>query len=295
MPSSSQTFPVVHIIMLLQAIWRAKRLLLGVSCIFVLSVLEVCAAPLADLTPWKPWLNAIKSEEKIDKEKSKLAALRDHDLTLLIDKSSSMRQLDCERVDNDCTYDGKDKISRWDWCKAQIGRIVEKSADFLQDGVRIVLFSSRTNTFDGVDARGLSDIFAQNKPEGGTETTKALRAELESYFARKTLLGDRAKPLLIAIVSDSCPNDSFSLRREIAKATKRMTRADELSIAFLQVGNDYRADELFEGLRKDMQCHRGQYDIVTIKTFDEVTRLGLATALAEAISATVTSHAGRVP
>jgi hypothetical protein len=281
-----------------------SRFVLGTAALLSLCVsglLAVYAAPLVELNPPVKLLRLLGEDEDtakekantpktIEKTKTSYAVLQNRDIVLLVDRSKSMTKPDCPDCDrNDhkdlsgVTKQPEAMTSRWQWCKKQMSNLFSEAGDVLHGAVRVVLFASKCQVYPGVDQQAISSIFENNEPKGGTDATQAVRNELDDYFVRKARSGNNTRPLLIAIISDACADDPGALRHVIAKATKRMTSPDEVTISILQLGTDPRAEELFKGLQNDAWSHRGRYNIVSITRFSDLSSMGLAGALVEAV------------
>lgn len=202
-------------------------------------------------------------------DRTELRKLANHDVTVMVDKSGSMQERDCG-------------VSRWQWSENQISFLSYQAAPVLNRGIRVVLFDSGTKVFDGVRVQQVSRIFRGTTPGGGTNIAKALKEQLNDYFARREV-DPTTKPLAIAIITDGVPNSARALKNTIIDATKKMQRPDEIAITFLQVGMDPSGMRLLQDLDYDLPSDGAQFDIVSMKPFAEVMRLGLPRALAQAV------------
>lgn len=219
-----------------------------------------------------------------------IARLAEFDVVLLIDKSRSMRYDLSRRSDKKGKNEGaleqfvlqfpSAKMSRWEWCREQAADLAEIGK--LPD-LRVTLFANKFTDFNGVEARQIASIFSGTKPKGGTYIAKAMKSQFAEYFARRKADPDRTKPLLIAVVTDGCPYDKAALAKSIAEATQRMNNREEISVAFLQVGNDPRAPQLLKDLDDNLVNSEAKFDIVSVKPFDELKIKGLARALVEVV------------
>lgn len=174
-------------------------------------------------------------------------------------------------------------ISRWQWCRREILDIARQSVGVLPQHFRVVTFSDDYSVYDNVDPPGVNMIFAENRPSGPTRADRALKSQLDAYFTRRAELGDRAKPLLIAMITDGCPDNPSSFKYVIEAATNRMDYANEVKITLLQVGHDERATKLIADLRGLVQ-RNAKYDIVKAESFEQVQQAGLVRSLADAVA-----------
>jgi hypothetical protein len=208
-----------------------------------------------------------------DLSRQELNVLANHDVTVMVDKSGSMKEEDCSFA------------SRWQWSQNQIAYLGRQAAPVLSRGFRVVLFSSGSSVFDNVSAGQVPSIFNSTTPGGGTNLAKALKQELNDYFKRRDSAPyGSTKPLAIALITDGVPDSPRALRNVIIDATKRMQAPGEIAITFLQVGQDASGTRLLQELDYDLQSEGAVFDIVTMKPFAELQRQGLPRAIAEAAS-----------
>jgi len=220
---------------------------------------------------------------------AELSQLNTHDVVLIIDKSYSMAKLDCgsaslnQQVDqSNLDEHSTSRLSRWQWCHQQTLDLAEKTRGVMADGITVVLFSHDSIVYNDVDAKTVQTIFSQYKPEGGTKTSVALKTQLDQYFERKQRLGNHAKPLLVAIITDGCPDEPFKLRDAIIDCTQQMTTPNEISITFLQIGNDPDGSKFLQRLNSGLD--KAQFDIVNVIPFTEMRKIGLARALVSVVA-----------
>jgi hypothetical protein len=203
-------------------------------------------------------------------------------VVLIVDKSRSMLITDCFPTANEnINHQFYKPVSRWQWCREQTLQLAKKTKIALPNGLTIVLFAKNFITYNRADISSIETIFADNKPDGSTDAATALNSQMEAYFTRKSNLGGKTKPLLIAIISDGCPDDLASFCRVIVKATQHMTQPDEISITFLQVGNDSRAVYLLKQLKNGLLDQNAKFNIVNIISFPELNKIGLQQALVD--------------
>ncbi|HEY9778343.1 MAG TPA: hypothetical protein V6C81_31565 [Planktothrix sp.] len=207
--------------------------------------------------------------------------LKDYDVVVIIDKSRSM-------LVEDCQADLKAKalpISRWQWCRRQTLDIARQALGVLPQHFRVVTFANDWSVYDNVDPAGVDMIFGENTPSGPTKAAEVLRNQIDDYFARRAQQGENAKPLLVAMITDGCPDNPSAFKYAITHATSMMSDPDEVKISLLQVGHDERATKLIADLQGLVQ-HGAKYDIVRTQTFDQVQQAGLVRSLADAVAPT---------
>jgi hypothetical protein len=72
-------------------------------------------------------------------------------------------------------------------------------------------------------------------------------------------------PFIINV--DGQPNDRNSVKTTIIEATKKLSSQEELSITFIQIGNDSSAGDFLESLDDDLESMGAKFDIVDAGTF----------------------------
>jgi hypothetical protein len=239
-------------------------------------------ASLSEISFKLPWFGVATADDAASKE---LSPLSNHDVVLIIDRSRSMSITDCfpAFVDNIGRQFYR-PVRRWQWCHEQTVELAKKTEIALPDGLTVVLFAKTFATYNNANIDSIESIFADtnNKPDGGTDTATALSSQIEAYFDRKSKLGEHIKPLLIAIISDGCPDNPALFCQVIVKATQSMNQPGEIAITFLQVGNDNRAIYLLKQLKNGLLDQNAKYNIVNIIPFPELNKIGLPQALVNA-------------
>ena len=212
-------------------------------------------------------------------DRVKLENLKAYDVIVFIDASHSMAIADCGGQ------------SRWQWCKAQtmaLSNVLKLQQVPLGDHLKMVAFSDNFKVYPDVNWDSVSRFFECNKPSGNTDMNRAIKSELGQYFAARKALnsGGTLRPLLIAMITDGLPDRPLALKETIIEATKQMTDSDEIAITFLQVGTDLKATNYLQELDECLVARKAVHDIVKSKTFAQINRSGLVSALLQCVSPT---------
>jgi hypothetical protein len=228
---------------------------------------------------------------------SPLSALRDYELMLVIDKSGSMLESDCYNSPIESAPDYlmtnapfESPLSRWEWCREQTADLTQTTHSVLPDGFEVVLFSKDLRVYNNVGASSIPEIFSRTVPKGATHAAQALHSMFEEYFTRRSALGDHAKPLLLVLITDGCPDNPGALRDAIARATWRMHSPDEITVLLLQIGTDAKADRLLDQLSGPALSADAKFPIVNAIPFAKLKKVGLTHALADAIAQLQPTH-----
>jgi len=261
---------------------KLRQIILGLFCALLVSISALRSGLTATLSEFSfniPCFGIVAPDDALAKE---LSQLSNHDVVLIIDRSRSMLITDClpALIDNRAGQFYR-PVSRWQWCREQALQLAKKTEIALPNGLTIVLFAKTFVTYNNADIGSIGPIFANNKPDGATDTAGALSSQIEAYFTRKSNLGDHIKPLLIAIISDGCPDNPELFCHVIVKATQNMNQPGEISISFLQVGNDNRAIYLLKQLKNGLLDRNAKFNIVNIIAFPELNKIGLPQALVD--------------
>jgi len=233
----------------------------------------------------------ITSPSFIKSKSSPLSPLRNYELMLVIDKSGSMLESDCYNCpiesnagDLVTNVPFESPLSRWEWCRRQTADLSQTAHSVLPNGFELVLFSKDLCVYNNVEASSIAEIFSQTVPKGATHAAQALHSMFEEYFTHRSALGDHAKPLLLVLITDGCPDNPGALLDAIAGATWRMDNPDEIAILLLQIGSDAKAARLLNQLSGPELSANAKFPIVNAIPFAKLKQVGLTHALADAIA-----------
>lgn len=236
-------------------------------------------------------------QKQVALREPEIQRLGTYDLALVIDKSASMTYRLNQRnaptpkpavVAYEETVapvkDPSETITRWEWCRNQAANLANQIKKVLPSGLKISMFSNKYNSYSNVDGGKVETLFNEVEPSGGTHVSKVLQHHFDEYFARRDASGGNTKPLLLAMITDGAPEDAYNAKEAIINATKQMKKSDEILVAILQVGNDRRAPKILATLDHDLVEQHAKYDIVEVKSFEELKKQGLAKTLANLVT-----------
>jgi hypothetical protein len=197
--------------------------------------------------------------------------LSDYDLELILDRSMSMRKPDCPGG-----------LSRWDWCAQQASEVAAALAQYPTAHLTITSFATYYDVYEQSNSQRIIDILQRTHLEFGTRLAEPLSDRLDSYMH-----GARRKPLLIAVITDGVPyppEERQLVKDVLIQATRQMSNPRQVTVVFLQIGDDDRAGKRYlTDLQYNLTAEGARYPIVLNKSFDEVKAEGLGDALASAI------------
>ena len=197
--------------------------------------------------------------------------LSKYDIVLAIDKSGSMRSTDMPG--------GK---SRWDFSKEYAQGLAHAAQKFDDDGISVVVFNDSVKVYDNVTPDVVDQVYSEQEPMGGTNTSGALKTVLDSYFERKS--SGSAKPMIIQVITDGAPNDQKAVAKVIVEASKKLDNEHEVGIQFLQFGKDEGATKFLEMLDDDLEGQGAKYDIVDAKPSEYVSSTPVVELLKQALT-----------
>jgi hypothetical protein len=201
-------------------------------------------------------------------------ALLNRDYTLLVDRSGSM---------SDPVKKGSNK-TRWNAAEEGCVAVARKINEFDPDGITVYTFANHFKRQDNVGPEQVKTVFATQQPNGGTGTAEALSDAIENYFTRKKAGKAQPNGESFFVVTDGLPNDEDAVAKVITKAAARLEKSSEMSITFIQVGEDQHARDYLKRLDDDLEREGAKYDIVDTITMDDLGDKDLTQALSDAIT-----------
>lgn len=160
--------------------------------------------------------------------KSAARILANHNIELIIDRSTSMGIVDCPGG-----------MSRWKWCGLQAANLAESLAPFTSSGLTIVTFATEYDVIEHARAQDIGTAFNGIKLQGCTRLYEPLSERIDDYLARCT--PGVTKPLLLVVITDGMPFPNFEpplVKAELIDATNRIISPEQIKVIFCQIGND---------------------------------------------------------
>ena len=176
-----------------------------------------------------------------------LAMLGEYDYIVMIDTSSSMGE----------PYKGR---TRWDYMQESVIGFVRDIQELDSDGIDLVQLGGSLNVWQCVGVDKVRDIFGSMKPRGSTPLAEALTNALKCA-------GKSPKKDFIVCFTDGVPDDQEAARKVILNQANKQQTDDELTILFIQVGDDPSATAYLRQL--DDNLKGAKFDIVDAKTIEE--------------------------
>jgi len=191
--------------------------------------------------------------------------------TLIIDKSGSM-------ANPSFLLPGKSLYAEAQEATIALARRVEQ---FDPDGIDLYFFSSKFKRYENVTASKVAELYDANMPIGSTR----LDAVLEDCFSH---INARRKSSdtneMILIITDGEPDDRKAVASAIVAQTQKINKDEELTILFLQIGKDPSATRFLKALDDDLTKAGAKFDIVDVKTFEDMEDSSIDQVILEAVS-----------
>ena len=176
--------------------------------------------------------------------------LSEFDFVIAIDTSGSM---------GEPVKAGSD-VTRYQSVQESAIAMIREAQAIDQDGLGLVLFGSKVESFDGVTVDKAREIFATRAPRGTTPLAEAL----DACFA---LAGKSDKKDVIIVFTDGVPDDKAAAAQRIIQQANSQASDDDCTVLFIQVGDDAAATAYLQSLDDDLKG--AKFDIVDAKTVAE--------------------------
>jgi len=174
----------------------------------------------------------------------------DRDYYLIVDKSGSMAG------------------SRWKEAHEAVHVLAPQICKADPDGVTVFFFAGGSHFpkhKNVKDPRQIERLFDHEKPGGTTNLAGALKEAFHEHFHKSK---HRRKATTILVITDGEPDSHSDVEHAIRDATKKMENDHELSLSFIQIGNDHSAAKFLEHM--DNHIHGAKFDIVDSLTEREM-------------------------
>ncbi|MBX9695047.1 MAG: hypothetical protein K2Z81_21865 [Cyanobacteria bacterium] len=212
--------------------------------------------------------------------KAAVQLLSDFDVELIVDKSLSMRRMDCPGG-----------YSRWDWCGVQARELADQLTPLVPRGFTLTTFSNDYRVMENAGPRNVAQLFQNTALGWGTRMSRPLNDRLDNYFRNRQ---PGSKPRLIAIITDGVPaprEEPFLVANTLINASHQLRSPGELTVVFFQVGGADRKGQWFVSeMDHNLVNHGASCDFVRAVGFDQLVRVGLAEALANSIRDFASQH-----
>eukprot|EP01106_Pelomyxa_sp_JSP_P004458 TRINITY_DN1692_c1_g1_i1.p1 TRINITY_DN1692_c1_g1~~TRINITY_DN1692_c1_g1_i1.p1 ORF type:complete len:179 (-),score=59.31 TRINITY_DN1692_c1_g1_i1:69-605(-) len=171
------------------------------------------------------------------------------------------------------------KKSRWESAREAVELLAPAVCKADPDGVTVWFFSDQHSVERNVrDERRVRSLFNQYRPGGTTDLAGVLSRAFREHFE------NGGKDETILVITDGSPDNGEAAEREIVACTQRLRSDEELSISFIQIGEDPGARKYLKRLDTALQPKGAKFDIVDTKTSEEIKGMDFATLIYKSIT-----------
>lgn len=206
--------------------------------------------------------------------------IEEYEILFLVDRSYSMDTSDVpvKKSGGFLGFGSKStNISRWDSAGLEIAGFVKEVETIDMNGLDLVFFGGTIETHENQTSAQIMSTFAKLRPNGGTPLAEGLSQGFR-------VLKKSPKPKkFIFCHTDGAPNNRQAVRQVIIDQANSQSRDDEMTILFVQIGNDPTATAFLRELDDDLKG--AKFDIVDAKTAEEAKKFeSVAELIAHAIN-----------
>lgn len=186
------------------------------------------------------------------------------DYVILVDKSGSMQG------------------QRWHDASLALQAIAGEVCRADPDGATLVFFSTAGMLvrYPNVTSGGrVHELFSTVHPGGTTDLGGALTAVLNEHFDPSRVKPGYPPghaPTTILVITDGEPDDAGEVMRVLINASNHLLADAELSITFIQVGDDEDAARFLRSLDDGLVSKGARFDIVDTVTKDKMLGMSFA-------------------
>jgi len=152
--------------------------------------------------------------------------------------------------------------SRWAYSQETVVQVAAKFHEIDPDGMTLYTFSNNPQRYDNITAEKATALLNRTEPSGSTNLAGVLQDAFDNYFNRRAKGKSQPNGEYLMVVTDGEPDDQEAVARVIVAATKKVTSANELTLTFVQVGQDPKATAFLAKLDDDLEKLGAKYDIV---------------------------------
>ena len=183
------------------------------------------------------------------------------DYVLIIDRSGSMGS-----------------SGRWQEAEKAVSKLAPYICSFDPDGVDVYFFDHEFKKCGSVkSAEEVKGIFASTKPRGSTDLAKVLDAAFQDHFD-----GSRGATSIL-VITDGSPDSQRDVEDVIVRAANSIAEDEELSVSFLQIGDDKGAATFLAKLDDDLESRGAKFDIVDTIPFKQASGMSFNEIIANSL------------
>ncbi len=174
------------------------------------------------------------------------------DYSIIVDASGSMW--------NAGSAHGK---TRWQEARSAVAKLVPHACRCDPDGITLYFFGSRFIKYENVtSAEMVMALFDRTNSLGSTN--------LAAVLADAVMPDNAGRPETVLVITDGAPDSEKQVESLIIKTVAQLKRDPDLSISFIQVGDDKAAKEWLKTLDDDLVAKGAKFDVVDTLTVDDM-------------------------
>ena len=160
--------------------------------------------------------------------------------------------------------------NRWQEAKNAVEKLAPYVCKFDPDGIDLIFFDHDATKVDNIkSAEEVQGLFSTFRPRGSTNLAYALHLAFQAHFD-----GQRGATTIMC-VTDGSPDSKSEVERVIRRAANSIDTDAELSVSFVQIGNDRSATQFLGHL--DDTLSGVKFDIVDTITAAEAAHISVHT------------------
>ena len=154
--------------------------------------------------------------------------------------------------------------------------VIEKFVDHIctwdPDGPDLYLFSSDFTSEKNVkNPETVKEFFKRNSPSGSTDMVLPLSDAFKTHFDKKSTNPNQRTTLLV--ITDGQPDSEIALKNLLISTANRVNDDEELSVSFIQVGNNSSATTFLKSLDDQLKT---PIDIVDTISYDQIIKSNMS-------------------
>jgi hypothetical protein len=153
------------------------------------------------------------------------------------------------------------------------------------DGITLGFFSDYLEIVPNVtDPAQVLALFQERTPYGSSCLAEALKTIIDPWLLQlKDPQVPSPKPLTLLVITDGEPNNQLEVEAYIVSVTQQMHEDQQLSISFIQVGDDHNATHYLTNLDNKLVLDGAPFDIVDTVQADDLHQMDFASLIAKSI------------
>jgi hypothetical protein len=156
---------------------------------------------------------------------------------------------------------------RWEHAKSAVLFIAPQACNIDPDGVTLLLYSDSVSKTDNVkDSETLTNILSNSHPGGQSNLDAALQSAFADLFNGKSKKG-----MTVLVITAGRPSNVNATVDVLRDAANRISHSAQLSVTFVQIGDDAEATAYLKWLDNDLKA---KFDVVDSLKDEDLKKAG---------------------